>query len=79
MCRSSSLRIADHLKLDAVVVIEIEAAAGFVIGVIVGLVPAGLDPLFGGIEIVDDDGDVIEPAGCGSCWPSWPVWRLRRV
>ena len=54
---ATRLSVADHFKFDVVAVVEIEAAAGIVVGVVEGFDPGGLDALFGGIEIIDHNGD----------------------
>ena len=51
------LGVADHFKFDVVAAAEIDVAAGIVVGVVEGFDPGGLDAVFGGIEIIDHNGD----------------------
>jgi transposase len=54
--------VTHHLELDAVLVVEIEPAAGLVVGVAVWRVAHRLDLRLHRVEIVDGDADMVQPA-----------------
>ena len=65
ICSSAgSSVVLDDLDLNSVIVVEVEAPSGHVVGVIDGIETLGLYALLGGVKVVDHDGPMIETSLC---------------